>query len=210
MPGSSTSSADVARPAMAARVLDDRGRQRRRHPLERSAIRLDGGAVALAARRLRASPTGRRRRHRHHRAARRRRRATPIRCWSPSAARTTRWSRPGAGTRSACAAPAASAIILRAEGEADQVLAEPYERIHSQTMAPYAHLFWSAAWQGVASGAVRRARAFVRQAARAAGRPHAAGRAASDPRPRHAGDAARRDPGGARRPSSATPPSPAA
>ena len=59
--------------------------------------------------------------------------------------------------------------ILRAEGDADQVLPEPYERIHSQTMAPYAHLFWSSAWQGVASGAFRRARAFVRQASRNSG-----------------------------------------
>ena len=58
---------------------------------------------------------------------------------------------------------------LRAEGLADQVLPEPYERIHNQTMAPYAHLFWSAAWQGVASGAFRRARAFVRQASRNSG-----------------------------------------
>jgi hypothetical protein len=28
--------------------------------------------------------------------------------------------------------------LLRAEGEADQVLAEPYEHIHTQTVAPYA------------------------------------------------------------------------
>ena len=60
-------------------------------------------------------------------------------------------------------------FIVRAEGESDQVLPDPYERIHSQTMAPYAHLFWSAAWLGVATGAVRRARAFVRKAARGAG-----------------------------------------
>jgi len=60
-------------------------------------------------------------------------------------------------------------FIVRAEGEADQILPEPYERIHSQTMVPYAHLFWSAAWFGVATGAVARARAFVRKAARAAG-----------------------------------------
>jgi len=60
-------------------------------------------------------------------------------------------------------------FILRAEGAAEQVLAEPYERIHSQTMVPYAHMFWSAAWCGIASGAVARARTFVRQAARAAG-----------------------------------------
>jgi len=55
-------------------------------------------------------------------------------------------------------------FILRAEGAAEQVLAEPYERIHSQTMVPYAHMFWSAEWCGIASGAVARARAFVRQA----------------------------------------------
>ena len=60
-------------------------------------------------------------------------------------------------------------FIVRAEGQADQILAEPYERIHSETMVPYAHLLWSAAWFGVASGAVARARAFVRKAARAAG-----------------------------------------
>jgi acyl-CoA dehydrogenase len=60
-------------------------------------------------------------------------------------------------------------FIVRAEGDANQVLAEPYERIHSQTMVPYAHIFWSAAWCGIASGAVARARAFVRKAARAAG-----------------------------------------
>jgi acyl-CoA dehydrogenase len=60
-------------------------------------------------------------------------------------------------------------FILHAEGVADQVLPDPYERIHSQTMAPYAHLFWSSAWQGIASGAFRRARAFVRQASRNSG-----------------------------------------
>lgn len=60
-------------------------------------------------------------------------------------------------------------FILRAEGEADQVISQPYERIHNQTMAPYAHLFWSAAWQGVAAGAFRRARAFVRHASRNSG-----------------------------------------
>ena len=59
--------------------------------------------------------------------------------------------------------------MLRADGEAGQVLPEPYERIHTRTMAPYAHLLWSSTWQGVASGAVRRARAFARHASRAAG-----------------------------------------
>jgi acyl-CoA dehydrogenase len=59
--------------------------------------------------------------------------------------------------------------MLRAEGAADQVLGEPYDRIHNQTMAPYAHLFWSSAWCGVATGAFATARAFVRQASRASG-----------------------------------------
>jgi acyl-CoA dehydrogenase len=60
-------------------------------------------------------------------------------------------------------------VILRAAGEADQVLADPYERIHAETMTPFAHMFWSAAWAGLAAGAVRRARNFVRVAARASG-----------------------------------------
>jgi acyl-CoA dehydrogenase len=59
--------------------------------------------------------------------------------------------------------------LLRAEGFADQVLPEPYERIHNQTMAPYAHLYWSSTWQGIAAGSFRRARAFVRHASRNSG-----------------------------------------
>ncbi|MDE3174520.1 MAG: acyl-CoA/acyl-ACP dehydrogenase [Pseudomonadota bacterium] len=59
--------------------------------------------------------------------------------------------------------------MLRAEGVADQVMAEPYDRIHTQTMAPYAHLFWSSAWCGVATGAFATARAFVRNASRNSG-----------------------------------------
>jgi len=60
-------------------------------------------------------------------------------------------------------------FMLRADGGADQVLPEPYDRIHNQTMAPYAHLFWASAWCGVATGAFSTARAFVRQASRQAG-----------------------------------------
>ncbi len=59
--------------------------------------------------------------------------------------------------------------ILRASGQAEQVLAQPYDRIHNQTMAPYAHLFWSSAWYGIATGAFARGRAFVRQASRSSG-----------------------------------------
>jgi acyl-CoA dehydrogenase len=60
-------------------------------------------------------------------------------------------------------------VILRALGEVDQVLPDPYERIHSHTMVPFAHIFWSSAWTGVATGAVQRARDFVRAAARGSG-----------------------------------------
>ena len=42
----------------------------------------------------------------------------------------------------------------------------PYQMIHAQTGMPVAHLTWGAVWAGVAAGAVDRARAFVRGAAR--------------------------------------------
>ncbi len=59
-------------------------------------------------------------------------------------------------------------FMMKAEGCADQVLLDPYDRIHTQTMTPYAHLFWSSLWYGVATGAVSTARAFVRAASRRA------------------------------------------
>jgi len=66
------------------------------------------------------------------------------------------------GMRGTCS----SGFKLRATGERDQILPEPYETIHPQTMMPVAHLTWSGAWTGVAAGAVERARLFVREAAR--------------------------------------------
>ncbi|MGA2044766.1 MAG: acyl-CoA dehydrogenase family protein [Roseiarcus sp.] len=68
------------------------------------------------------------------------------------------------GMRGTCSA----GFILRAQGGAEQVLPEPYERIHGQTMMPVAHLLWSAVWSGIAAGAAERARRFARKAARAA------------------------------------------
>jgi acyl-CoA dehydrogenase len=68
------------------------------------------------------------------------------------------------GMRGTCS----TGFMLRAQGDANQILPEPYDRIHSQTMMPLAHLFWSSVWSGIAAGAVQRARAFVRKAARAA------------------------------------------
>ncbi|MFC0239234.1 acyl-CoA dehydrogenase family protein [Rhodopseudomonas telluris] len=58
---------------------------------------------------------------------------------------------------------------LKANGLAAQVFAEPYDRIHAQTMTPVAHLSWSSAWAGIAAASVERAQAFIRKAARGAG-----------------------------------------
>ena len=100
-----------------ARLLDDRGQQRRRHPL---AAKRRCASTARASRCERdascisygAHADG----HRHDGAPRRTPRRAPIRFSSRSSARTTRWSRPAPGTRSACAAPAASAIIAARRG----------------------------------------------------------------------------------------------
>jgi acyl-CoA dehydrogenase len=60
-------------------------------------------------------------------------------------------------------------FALKAEADIAQILPQPYEAIHAQSMVPSAHLFWSAVWAGIAASAVDRARRFVRKAARAAG-----------------------------------------
>jgi acyl-CoA dehydrogenase len=66
------------------------------------------------------------------------------------------------GMRGTCSA----GFDLKATGLAAQILPEPYERIHPQSMVPVSHLAWSGVWAGIAAGAVERARAFVRKAAR--------------------------------------------
>ena len=68
------------------------------------------------------------------------------------------------GMRGTCS----SGYALKGHGSPDQVLPEPYQQIHSQTMMPVAHLTWSSVWTGVAAGAVDRAKGFVRKAARGA------------------------------------------
>jgi acyl-CoA dehydrogenase len=69
------------------------------------------------------------------------------------------------GMRGTCS----SGYALKGEGGVDQVLPEPYQRIHAHTMMPVAHLTWSGVWTGVAAGAVDRAKQFVRKAARGSG-----------------------------------------
>jgi acyl-CoA dehydrogenase len=68
------------------------------------------------------------------------------------------------GMRGTCSA----GFTLRASGGSEQVLPDPYEKIHSQTMVPFAHLTWSSVWAGIAAGSVERARLFIRQAMRQA------------------------------------------
>jgi acyl-CoA dehydrogenase len=69
------------------------------------------------------------------------------------------------GMRGTCS----TGFTLHGKGDMAQVLEEPYERIHPQSMVPVAHLTWSGVWCGIAAGAVARARRFVRVAASQSG-----------------------------------------
>ncbi|MGH6672762.1 MAG: acyl-CoA dehydrogenase family protein [Xanthobacteraceae bacterium] len=69
------------------------------------------------------------------------------------------------GMRGTCS----SGFKLVASGLREQILPVSYEKIHSHTMMPFAHLAWSGAWAGIAAAAVDRARAFVRKAAQRSG-----------------------------------------
>ena len=86
--------------------------------------------------------------------------------------RTLEWDT--LGMRGTCSA----GFALRASGSRDQILPVPYEKIHSQTMTPVAHLCWSSVWSGIAASAVERAQAFTRKAARGAGGQLPSGRGA--------------------------------
>jgi acyl-CoA dehydrogenase len=55
---------------------------------------------------------------------------------------------------------------IDASGHAEQILAPPFADISAETMLPTSHLTWSSLWLGIATDAVSRARAFVREAAR--------------------------------------------
>jgi acyl-CoA dehydrogenase len=57
---------------------------------------------------------------------------------------------------------------LKARGFASQILPEPYDRIHAQTMTPVAHLCWASVWAGIAAAAVEKTQLFIRKAARGA------------------------------------------
>src|ERR1700727_266993 len=59
-------------------------------------------------------------------------------------------------------------FTLRARAAAGQILPEPYDRIHAQTMVPFAHILWGSVWAGIAAAAASKAQAFVRHVMRQA------------------------------------------
>ncbi|WP_315722697.1 MULTISPECIES: acyl-CoA dehydrogenase family protein [unclassified Bradyrhizobium] len=69
------------------------------------------------------------------------------------------------GMRGTCS----TGFELKVACPSDRMFAESYDRIHGQTMTPFAHLCWSSAWAGIAAAAVQRAQRFLRKAARGAG-----------------------------------------
>jgi acyl-CoA dehydrogenase len=66
------------------------------------------------------------------------------------------------GFRGTCS----TGFVLRASGDADAVLTEPYAEISTRTMLPVAHLLWSSVWLGIATDAVDLARKSVQAEAR--------------------------------------------
>jgi acyl-CoA dehydrogenase len=58
---------------------------------------------------------------------------------------------------------------LKASGTPDQVIPDPYEIIHPQTMVPTAHLLWGSVWAGIAASATARAQGFIRNVVRQSG-----------------------------------------
>ena len=60
-------------------------------------------------------------------------------------------------------------FALRVRAPAQQILPDPYEKIHPQTMVPHAHILWGSVWAGIAAVATLKAQAFVRNALRGSG-----------------------------------------
>jgi acyl-CoA dehydrogenase len=64
---------------------------------------------------------------------------------------------------------ASAGFRLRAKASREQIVPVDYQTIHTQSMTPAAHLFWTGAWAGVAAAAVDKAHKFVRHVARQSG-----------------------------------------
>ena len=67
------------------------------------------------------------------------------------------------GMRGTCSPP----FLLQCHGEAGQIFETPFADVASETQVPFSHILWANVWLGIATAAVARARAFVRQQARA-------------------------------------------
>lgn len=59
--------------------------------------------------------------------------------------------------------------VITARFQADQIVPDPFADINAHTMVPWAHILWASAWLGIATDAVTRARAFVRETAKRMG-----------------------------------------
>jgi acyl-CoA dehydrogenase len=66
------------------------------------------------------------------------------------------------GFRGTCS----NGFLLRAEGDLDQILPDPYGEISSRTMLPISHIVWASVWLGIAGSAIDTSRAYVRAEAR--------------------------------------------
>jgi acyl-CoA dehydrogenase len=66
------------------------------------------------------------------------------------------------GMRGTCS----EAFRLHFSGDARQILPVPFADIAGQTMLPVSHLLWASVWLGIATGAMNRARAYLRQQVR--------------------------------------------
>jgi len=74
--------------------------------------------------------------------------------------RTSDWD--ALGFRGTCSC----GFVLETTGDQEQILPDPYDEISSRTMLPFSHILWGSLWLGIATDAVNRARAFIRDAAR--------------------------------------------
>jgi len=59
--------------------------------------------------------------------------------------------------------------IVSARFGDEQIVPAPFADINAHTMVPWAHILWASAWLGIATDAVARARAFVRDTGRKLG-----------------------------------------
>lgn len=59
--------------------------------------------------------------------------------------------------------------VISAQFNVGQIVPDPFADINAHTMVPWAHILWASAWLGIATDAVARTRAFVRDTAKRMG-----------------------------------------